>query len=138
MCSVDRNSDAFKFIEIAQIAAAFEMQGFKSVKLNEKLAVNIMALPDSDLIPSTAANLLHDLAMLNFQDKAVFEKLVCLLLLNTTVLCHATRFHDAPLHRVEGELTNGMIGRSTRNAKARRETRRVIGLLLFRTLFTLS
>ena len=75
-CRIYRDPTAFKVVELAQITAAFRMMAFKSPKLNENVAANVMALPRAELNARSCINILHDLARMHCRDKAIFAHLV--------------------------------------------------------------
>ena len=82
-CSIARHPDAFKYVELAQITSAFRMMRFRNPKLNAAVEQNVLSLPEEELTPTTATNLLRDLGWLGCKRNTVFERLVRLYTLAT-------------------------------------------------------
>ena len=86
-CRIQKNPATFRFIQLTQIAAAFEAMNFTNKRLIQLLATNILANSDEELDCSGAADVLHSCAKLGVTNASVYERLVRLPLLPMPERC---------------------------------------------------
>jgi hypothetical protein len=75
-CRVKEDPKTFKAPELAQIAHACHERKFVNRSLNEAIVKNLMALPDEELNPRSAANIFKSCYRLQIQDQAFWDRLV--------------------------------------------------------------